>query len=157
MSDKVNLEPGKFDPKKVDSEGWTHGYCAADGNFLGYAPYMTLVPGLIPAKYHVPSGTIQPTGHQRVLPKGRILMTDAGFGGANADEKVMSGLEDDVGGGLAPTGAIPGTEIPQAEEEAPGPEISPELAARIASRSASNKAADKPADKPVVEKASENT
>ena len=144
MSNKVNLEPGKYDPKSVDADGWTHGYCDAEGNFLGYAPYMTLVPGLIPAKFHVPSGNIQPTGHQRILPKGKILMTDAGFGGANAAETVMTGLEDDVGGGLAPTGAIPGTAIP-VEEETPGPEISPELAARIATRPAAGKAADKPA------------
>lgn len=151
MSDTPNLQPGIHDPKRVDADGWTHGYCDRDGNFIGYAPYMTLVPDLIPAKYHIKSGNVEFTGNQRVLPKGKVLITDAGFDGRGATEKVMSGLEEDKGGGLAPTGAIPGTAIPAPDTEPePGPAISPELAARIAARDANKpaKASDKPADKP---------
>lgn len=117
---------------RIDSDGYVHGYCSPDGNFLGFAPYMTLIPNLIPAKRHAASGIVVPTGHQKILPKGKILMTDAGFGGAGANETVMSGLEDDVGGGLAPTGAIPGTAIP--DENNTGPQISEALREKIASR-----------------------
>lgn len=164
MSDQRILNPTA--PTKVDAEGYTHGYCDSEGNFLGYAPYMTLVPNLIPAKFHVKSQMVVPTGNQRILPKGRILTTDAGFGGIES-EKVMDGLVPNVGDGLAPTGGIPGTAIPEPEPEpepepAPGPVISPALAERIAARNTSQaaknegtapaaKAADKPAaDKPAA-------
>ena len=118
---------------QIDSDGYVRGYCSPDGDFLGFAPYMTLIPNLIPAKRHAASGIVVPTGHQKILPKGKVLMTDAGFGGANANEAIMSGLEDDVGGGLAPTGAVPGTAIP--EETKTGPEISEALRDKIAARS----------------------
>ena len=126
MSDAQMLNRGPTH-SQVDDEGYTHGYCDADGNFLGYASYMTLIPDLIPAKFHVKSGMVVPTGNQKVLPKGRVLTTDAGFGG---QEQVLDGLVDDRGSGLAPTGAIPGTAIPTVPEL----NISPELRARIEQR-----------------------
>lgn len=136
MSDTQVLNKGPM-AARVDDEGFTHGYCDPEGNFLGFAPYMTLIPNLIPAKWHVKSGHIVPTGNQKILPKGRVLMTDAGFGGP---EQILDGLVDDKGSGLAPTGAIPGTAIPEPVEE-PKPNLSPELQAKIAARNA-KKAAD---------------
>lgn len=165
MSEQQILNPTA--PTKVDADGYTHGYCDAEGNFLGYAPYMTLVPNLIPAKFHVKSQMIVPTGNQRILPKGRILTTDAGFGGIES-ERVMDGLVPNVGDGLAPTGGLPGTAIPEADPEpAPGPAISEALAERIAARNgaqatknettaatAPTKAAVKSAEKPAADKSS---
>lgn len=121
---------------RIDSDGFTHGYCDPDGNFLGYAPYMTLIPNLIPAKRHVGSGIVVPTGNQKILPKGRVLTTDAGFGPGGASEQILEGLVDDKGGGLAPTGAVPGTAIPE-----DGPTISEELQAKIDARNAAKEAA----------------
>lgn len=135
MSKEQVLARGRAQDR-VDADGYTHGYCDPDGNFLGYADYMTLIPGLIPAKRHVQSGIVVPTGNQKILPKGRVLTTDAGFGPGGASEQVLDGLVDDKGGGLAPTGAIPGTAIPDNE----GPQLSPELQAKIEARNASKTA-----------------
>lgn len=131
MSDTQIMSKGPV-AARPDDEGFTHGYCDPEGNFLGFAPYMTLIPNLIPAKKHVKSGIVVPTGNQKILPKGRVITSDAGFGG---QEQVLDGLEDDKGGGLAPTGAVPGTAIPE-----PKPELSPELQAKIAARNSGKKA-----------------
>lgn len=145
MSDAQMLTRGPAHAQ-IDDEGYTHGYCDAEGNFLGFAAYMTLIPDLIPAKFHVKSGMVVPTGNQKILPKGRVLTTDAGFGG---QEQVLDGLVDDRGSGLAPTGAIPGTAIP--EPAAPGPVISPELQARIDQRNAAKAAKAAKGEEPPAE------
>ena len=135
MSQEMQV-PGK----KVDDEGYVHGYADEHGNFLGYAPYMTLIPGLIPSKFHVKSGIIVPTGNPKNVKKGNAIITDAGFGPGGSAEQVLSGLEEDKGADLAPSGSIPGTAIPEPND---GPVISPELQAKIDARKAAKEAKDK--------------
>lgn len=91
------------------NDPWVHGYCDETGMFLGYSPTLTLIPGLYPAKFHKETGTIVPTGNLQIIPKGAVLETDAAFidprtGGG---EKILSGMHEDKGSGLAPTGAVP--------------------------------------------------
>ena len=116
---------------EVDSDGYVQGYMTKDGKFLGYHATMTMVPDLVPAKFHVASGTVQPTGHSRTIPKGEALITDEGFGGS---QTVVQGMVEDKGEGFAPSKVVPVTSLPVADD---GPEISPELAAVIAKRQAS--------------------
>lgn len=121
----LNTQPDS--PTKPDHEGWVHGYAdpQPDGSldFMGLAPYMTLVPGFVPAKFNVNTNVCVPTGNPMVVKKGEALITDAGFGGG---EQIISGAEVDVGSGFAPTGAVSvGIQPPSAE-----------LAAKIAARKA---------------------
>lgn len=126
---------------EVDSDGYIQGYMTKDGKFLGYHATMTMVPDLVPAKFHVPSGTVQPTGHSRTIPKGGALITDEGFGGS---QTIVQGMVEDKGEGFAPSKVVPAAPLPAADD---GPEISPELAAVIAKRQA-NAAAGKDPSKP---------
>ena len=111
----------------VDNDGYTHGYMTKDGDFLGYNPVMTLIPDLVPARLHVKSGVVEPTGHSRSIPKGEVFKTDVGFGG---NEQVVDGhgMVENKGEGFAPSKVTPVT-LPD------GPSISPELAAKILERS----------------------
>lgn len=113
-------------PNNVSDDGYVHGYMTKDGSFLGYNPVMTLIPDLVPARFHVASGVVEPTGHSRSIPRGEALITDAGFGGS---EQVVGGhgMVEDKGEGFAPSKVTPVT-LPE------GPSISPELAAKILER-----------------------
>ena len=109
-------------------DGYTHGYMTKEGDFLGYNPVMTLIPDLVPARMHIASGVVEPTGHSRSVPKGEVLMTDTGFG--NTEQVVAGhGMVENKGEGFAPSKVTPVT-LPE------GPDISPELAAKIVERNA---------------------
>lgn len=111
----------------TNNSDWETGYCDPNGIFLGYNPSMMLIPGLIPARYHKPSGRVEFTGNPKIVPQGQVLRTEET--GVAGQERVLSGLIEDTGAGLAPTGAVPGTAIPEAPEE-----VSEALANRIALR-----------------------
>lgn len=112
-------------------EEFTHGYCDPDGNFLGYNSTMTLIPGLIPAKRHNETGKVTFTGNPKVIPKGQVLRTEID---QNGTENVMSGLVEDKGADTAPTGSVPGSDVPQNEDSGEDASRSEELEKKIASR-----------------------
>lgn len=107
---------------------YTHGYMTTDGDFLGYNPVMMLIPDLVPARMHIASGVVEPTGNLRTVPKGEVLFTESDLGGK---ETIVEGqgMVEDKGAGFAPSKVTPVT-LPD------GPSISPELAAKISERGA---------------------
>lgn len=104
---------------KQVTEEWYHGFADEHMNFLGYDKHMHMVPGLIPAKRHVLTGEVIPTGNPKTVPKGGTLITEVD---ARGQEVILTGLVEDRGAGLAPTGAVS------------VPKMSDELAAKIAAR-----------------------
>lgn len=110
---------------KADDEGFVHGYATPDGEFLGYAPLMTLVPDIAPAKYNVTTKEVVFTGNLRTKNKPTdVVISDAGFnqGGNSGGEVVLSGLKEDAGSDLVSKGGVPGFQM------------SDELTAKIAAR-----------------------